>query len=246
MHGIQRTFILSIGLLSASLTAIAGEGLSYPQAKRGDQVDEYHGVKVADPYRWLEDDVRTSKEVADWVAAENQVTFKYLEAIPEREKIRKRLTELWNYEKYSPPVQGRRPVLLLEKRRPAESGRALRSRFPGRETARADRSERMVEGRHPRAGRPELQRRRKIRGLRRQRGRFRLEYLAGAGNRHRQIARRRTQVDQIERRILDQGRQRLFLQPLSRTSSRAKNFKRRISTRRFSIIAWARRNRKTN
>jgi prolyl oligopeptidase len=97
--------ILAIGLLSASLSAVAGEKLSYPQAKRGDQVDEYHSAKVADPYRWLEDDVRTSKEVADWVAAENQVTSTYLETIPEREKIRKRLTDLWNYEKYSPPFK---------------------------------------------------------------------------------------------------------------------------------------------
>jgi prolyl oligopeptidase len=85
-------------------TAQCGE-FSYPAAKRGGQVDEYHGVKVADPYRWLEDDVRTSKEVAEWVAAENAITFKYLEAIPAREKIKKRLTELWNYEKYSAPIK---------------------------------------------------------------------------------------------------------------------------------------------
>src|SRR5262249_40157175 len=53
--------------------------------------------------RWLEEDVRTSKEVADWVAEQNKVTFAYLKAIPEREAIKKRLTELWNYEKYSAP-----------------------------------------------------------------------------------------------------------------------------------------------
>jgi prolyl oligopeptidase len=83
----------------------AGEKIAYPAAKRGEQVDDYHGVKVADPYRWLEDDVRTSKEVADWVAAENKITFGYLESIPAREKIRKRLTELWNFEKYSAPFK---------------------------------------------------------------------------------------------------------------------------------------------
>src|SRR5205814_1017560 len=71
--------------------------------KRVDQVDEYHGVKVGDPYRWLETDVRNSKEVADWVAAQNEVTFGYLKAIPEREAIKKRITELWNYEKVSAP-----------------------------------------------------------------------------------------------------------------------------------------------
>lgn len=95
-----------VGLFSLTLISTAQSGeFSYPAAKRVDHVDEYHGVKVPDPYRWLEDDVRTSKEVADWVEAENKITFKYLEAIPEREKIKKRLTELWNYEKFSPPFK---------------------------------------------------------------------------------------------------------------------------------------------
>jgi prolyl oligopeptidase len=81
--------------------ASAGENrLVYPETRRVDQVDELHGVKVADPYRWLEEDVRNSKEVADWVAAENKLTFGYLEAIPQREKIRRRLTELWNFAQY--------------------------------------------------------------------------------------------------------------------------------------------------
>jgi prolyl oligopeptidase len=79
--------------------------ITYPQTPRGNQVDDYHGVKVADPYRWLEGDVRTSKEVEQWVAEENAVTTKYLDAIPQREKIHKRLTELWNYEKYSSPMK---------------------------------------------------------------------------------------------------------------------------------------------
>ena len=70
-----------------------------------DHVDVYHGVKVPDPYRWLEDDVRTSKEVADWVKAQNEVTFKYLKDIPERPLIEKRLTQLWNYEKYGSPFK---------------------------------------------------------------------------------------------------------------------------------------------
>jgi prolyl oligopeptidase len=84
--------------------AMAGDGsLTYPETRRGDQVDDYHGSKVADPYRWLEDDVRKSKEVADWVAAQNKLTFAYLETIPERKAIRDRLTELWNYERYSTP-----------------------------------------------------------------------------------------------------------------------------------------------
>jgi len=79
--------------------------LKYPPTKRVDQVDVYHGVKVADPYRWLEQDVRQSDDVKAWVAAQNKLTFKYLEAIPERDRIRKRISELWNFERFSAPVK---------------------------------------------------------------------------------------------------------------------------------------------
>ena len=70
--------------------------LTYPETKKVGQVDDYHGTKVADPYRWLEDD--HAAETKAWVEAQNKVTFKYLAAIPERERIRKRLTQLWNFE----------------------------------------------------------------------------------------------------------------------------------------------------
>ncbi|HYT89083.1 MAG TPA: prolyl oligopeptidase family serine peptidase, partial [Gemmataceae bacterium] len=79
--------------------------LKYPPTRRGDHFDVYHGVKVLDPYRWLEDDVRKSQEVADWVAEENKVTEAYLKAIPERDALKRRLTDLWNYEKYSAPFK---------------------------------------------------------------------------------------------------------------------------------------------
>lgn len=82
--------------------ALAG-GLKYPQTQRIDHVDDYHGVKVEDPYRWLEEDVRQSPRVRDWVEAQNKVTFDYLRSLPKREQIRERLTKLWNYEKYSVP-----------------------------------------------------------------------------------------------------------------------------------------------
>src|SRR5436305_13510174 len=75
----------------------------YPESPRVEQVDEYHGVKVADPYRWLED--LDSQQTRDWVAAQNRLTSAYLAAIPEREPIRRRLTELWNYERYTVPIQ---------------------------------------------------------------------------------------------------------------------------------------------
>src|SRR3954469_13590985 len=79
--------------------------LKNPETRRVDQVDEYFGVKVPDPYRWLEADVRESPEVAQWVKRQNEVARAYLDAIPQRADIEKRLTELWNYERYSPPVQ---------------------------------------------------------------------------------------------------------------------------------------------
>jgi prolyl oligopeptidase len=98
-----------LGGLLAARPAAADEPLTYPDTRRVDHVDVYHGTKVADPYRWLEDDVRKSSDVAAWVEAENKVTSAYLKAIPERPAITRRLTELWNYEKYSAPSKaGRR------------------------------------------------------------------------------------------------------------------------------------------
>jgi len=82
-----------------------GPSVEYPASRRADHVDVYHGTKVPDPYRWLEQDIRTSPEVAGWVAAQNKVTFAYLESIPERPRIRRRLTELWDYPQYSSPFQ---------------------------------------------------------------------------------------------------------------------------------------------
>lgn len=74
---------------------------AYPETHKGDHVDVYFGQEVADPYRWLEDDL--SEETKQWVEAENEVTFDYLSQIPYRDAIRERLQKLWNYEKYSAP-----------------------------------------------------------------------------------------------------------------------------------------------
>jgi prolyl oligopeptidase len=75
--------------------------LNYPHTRKDDQVDDYHGIKVADPYRWLEDD--NSAETLAWVKAENQVTFEYLDQIPYRSQLKQRLQELYNYPKYGVP-----------------------------------------------------------------------------------------------------------------------------------------------
>lgn len=75
----------------------------YPVARKSDQVDTYHGVSVADPYRWLEEP--DSAETRDWVAAENKVTSAYLRGIPQRAAFRKRVEAMWDYEKYGVPYQ---------------------------------------------------------------------------------------------------------------------------------------------
>ncbi|MEQ8755563.1 MAG: prolyl oligopeptidase family serine peptidase [Coleofasciculus sp. G1-WW12-02] len=77
--------------------------LTYPTTRQADQVDDYHGTKVADPYRWLEDP--DSDETKAWVEAQNKVTFGYLEDIPQRESLKQRITKVWNYEKYGIPYK---------------------------------------------------------------------------------------------------------------------------------------------
>jgi prolyl oligopeptidase len=76
-------------------------GIKYPQTKKGETVDLYFDTKVNDPYRWLEDD--KSEETADWVKAQNEVTFDYLSQIPFRDALKERLEKLWNYEKIGAP-----------------------------------------------------------------------------------------------------------------------------------------------
>ncbi|MGB3641775.1 MAG: prolyl oligopeptidase family serine peptidase [Rivularia sp. (in: cyanobacteria)] len=76
---------------------------NYPATRKGEQVDNYHGTEVADYYRWLENPDSTETEA--WVKAQNKVTFNFLEQIPARDDIKKRLTKLWDYEKYGVPYQ---------------------------------------------------------------------------------------------------------------------------------------------
>jgi prolyl oligopeptidase len=102
MH-LARPAIIVFSLLLPLLSIAQTSPLIYPQARRGDQVDDYHGTKVADPYRWLED--TDSAETHAWVEAENKLTFGYLEQLPYRQAIRDRLTKLWNYERFTVPHQ---------------------------------------------------------------------------------------------------------------------------------------------
>jgi prolyl oligopeptidase len=81
----------------------ASDPIVYPVTKKVEQVDDYFGTKVADPYRWLEDE--TSAETKAWVDDQNRVTFAYLDKIPYREKLKARLTELYNYPRISAPFR---------------------------------------------------------------------------------------------------------------------------------------------
>ena len=78
-------------------------GLEYPITEKVDQVDDYFGTQVADPYRWLEDD--QAEDVKAWVQRQNELTFSYLENIPFRQKIRQRLNEVYDYPRYSAPFR---------------------------------------------------------------------------------------------------------------------------------------------
>src|SRR5262245_59959591 len=84
------------GSRSASAGVQVPVSITYPKVERGDQVDDYHGTRVADPYRWLED--IDSPRTAQFVAAENAVSRPYLDVLPGRERIKALLTKLWNYE----------------------------------------------------------------------------------------------------------------------------------------------------
>lgn len=94
---------LSLVVVCAFLaTAVPSQTkFAYPKPKTVDQVDDFHGVKVADPYRWMED--TESADMKAWIEAENKITNAYLSNIPQRESIKNRLTEIWNYERYSAP-----------------------------------------------------------------------------------------------------------------------------------------------
>jgi prolyl oligopeptidase len=90
---------LGLGLGSSALA----KPPAYPAAERGTVVEDLHGVKVADPYRWLEDpDAPRSQE---WIKEENAITYDYLAGVPQRDKIKQRITELWNFERWGVPFK---------------------------------------------------------------------------------------------------------------------------------------------
>ncbi len=99
----KKTLILIFLFVAMVACKPEKEALVYPDTRKTDQIDNYHGTEVADPYRWLEDD--NSEETKAWVIAENKVTFDYLDKIPFRDQIKERLTEIWNYPKMGNPFE---------------------------------------------------------------------------------------------------------------------------------------------
>jgi prolyl oligopeptidase len=99
----QRSRWIACALVLACGTGwlVEAQTLKYPAARRGDVVDDYFGTKVADPYRWMED--LNAPEVKQWVDAQNAVTSRYLDALPLRNALKTRITELWNYPKVTAP-----------------------------------------------------------------------------------------------------------------------------------------------
>lgn len=94
----------TLGMIACDSTSTEENmNITYPPTQKVEHTDSYFGTEVADPFRWLEDD--RSEETGQWVKAQNEVTFGYLENIPFRKAIEDRLTELWNYEKYSAPAR---------------------------------------------------------------------------------------------------------------------------------------------
>lgn len=100
-----RTAFLLVALFAilACVENVHSQSFLYPPARKVDTVENYHGTMVADPYRWMEDE--SSSELKEWIDAQNKLTFDYIRSYPGRGKIRNRLTELWNYPRYSVPFK---------------------------------------------------------------------------------------------------------------------------------------------
>ena len=89
--------------MGADMAADVTAGLTYPQTKTVDVVDTAFGIKIPDPYRWLEDDVRVNPAVADWVKAQNKVTDAYLDTLPGKDVLAARMKKLFDYERFGLP-----------------------------------------------------------------------------------------------------------------------------------------------
>ncbi len=202
---------LCLASLSFAVAA-GGTSLKYPATKRGDQVDDYHGTKVADPYRWLEDDVRKSQGRRRLGRRREQGHLRLSQGHPRPRR---------DQETHHRSVELRKNLAAASLRAAATSSArttACRTR-PSitrrkRSTAQPDvllDPNTVVQGRHRRPGGHGVQRGRQVPRLRRRRGRLRLEHLEGHARRIAQAARRRAALDQVQQHLLDARRQGLLL-----------------------------------
>lgn len=107
-RGLSVLLPLALSALAAPASSETPSSMQYPETRRGDVVDTLFGEKIADPYRWLENDVRQDKEVAGWVARQNAVTQDYLKTLPERGWFAERIRTLLNYERFGLPTKAGR------------------------------------------------------------------------------------------------------------------------------------------
>ena len=213
-----RLVTTSIVAFAASAATLAQQ-FEYPKARKVDQVDTYHGVAVADPYRWLEDD--NVADTAAWVEAENKVTFPYLDAIPFRKPLTDRVVALNNYEKYSAPSR-KGPYVFFSKNDGLQNQSVLYiQKGLRRHAGGPDRSEHVVGGRHDAAERVRAVEGREVRGLRQSRR----AAPTGRNTRSWSSRRRRRSTDTLEwvkvSGVALAGR-RLLLQPLSGSRTKGK------------------------
>jgi hypothetical protein len=194
----------------------AAAALAYPQTRRDELVDNQFGVAVADPYRWLENDVRKDPQVATWVAEQNKVTDAFLDTLPGRDILKKRMTELYNYERVGTPVKkGSRYFYQRNAGLQNQSPLYVRESLNGPErllidpnTFSADGATALAEWVPSEDGRYLL--------YAIQDGGIRLAYAESARRRHRQGRQRRDQVGEVLRPFLVQGQQGLLLFALPR------------------------------
>ena len=107
-RGLSAWLIAASLIVPAPILAKADPAMTYPETRRGDVAETLFGERIADPYRWLENDVRQDKEVADWVARQNAVTQDYLGPLPERCWFAERIRALLNYERFGLPIKAGR------------------------------------------------------------------------------------------------------------------------------------------
>jgi len=210
-HRLRRTFCLLMLTCGTGLLA-QSSAPTYPKPRKGDVVDNYFGTAVADPYRWMED--LNAPELKPWVDAENAVTFRYLDALPLRDRLKARITELWNYPKVSVPrYEGRHWFYTRNSGLQRQSVVFTRETLNGSETVALD-SEQPVARRRARAVRLHSVARRPALRVRAVRGRLGLVHLLRARAVERQAAAGRDPLGQVQQPRLDAGRQGLLLRPL--------------------------------